>query len=434
MFGKYPPIEGGTASQTYLTTRLIAEAGHGVDVVTNAEQAEPSVRALMTDSDRVRLSEPPASPTGGWVKVHHTTALEDSSYVPWAKPFASQLFGLGSQLTETNDYDAVLGWYWEPYALVAAQVATAAGIPLIVRHAGSDVGRLARQPELRSAYRWLTKQADRILTGPGSAKLLERLGADPTILRMVERGRIPEYFASSNAMTDFEELAALGADRYRSMGLSPSTRRVLVDNLARSGDLLGAPTIGIYGKVAESKGSYDLLSALDQVGETRKITLLGAIGGPDGLHRSYLNQVARTDRIGQRAVLFPFIAPWRVPGFLDACSMVCVLERRFDVPLHRSRVPQEVMSRGRPLVLSGEIADKVPFRARLVPGQNYIRVDDPTDRHALADTLRSWLSDPAALHEVGSRGRSLIEELGEWRRPDGPTVAITTALAELVGG
>ena len=71
------------------------------------------------------------------------------------------------------------------------------------------------------------------------------------------------------------------------------------------------------------------------------------------------------------------------------------------------------------------------FRDRLVNGENYIRLDDPSDVKSLAETLRSWLSDSAALRELGAAGAALAADLADLNRPDGPTVAIEAALAEL---
>jgi glycosyltransferase involved in cell wall biosynthesis len=430
VFAKYPPIEGGTASQTFLTVDLLARAGHDIDVVTNASEAELSCRAVLTAEDEAHIAAAHVAATGS-VTVHNTTPVDETSYVPWAKPYASQLFGLGISLIERSRFDAVIGWYWEPYGLVAGQVADVSGLSLVLRHAGSDMGRLAKHPDLRPAYRWLLQHSTRVLTGPRSRDVLVHMGADPATLRDVTRGRLPDYFSKPAAALNVSELAEVAAERYTALALPKVVERTLLNNLQRSDELLAAPTIGVYGKVAETKGSYDLLAALELLAEETSVTLLGAIGGPDLLFRSFLQRVARTKGVQHRALLLPFIAPWRIPSFLDACSMVCLLERRFDVALHRSRLPEEVMRRGRPLVLSGEIADKLPFRRRLVDGENYIRVEDPTDVRSLARTLSSWLADPAALRALGANGAELATGVATRNPVDGPTIAIEQALAEL---
>lgn len=46
--GKYPPIQGGVSAQCYLMCRWLAERGHEVDVVTNADEVEECYR-LRTD-------------------------------------------------------------------------------------------------------------------------------------------------------------------------------------------------------------------------------------------------------------------------------------------------------------------------------------------------------------------------------------------------
>jgi glycosyltransferase involved in cell wall biosynthesis len=430
VFAKYPPIEGGTASQTYVTVGLLAKAGHDIDVVTNAAEAELACRAILSASDRACI-DVPADATPGSVTVHNTTPVSDHDYVPWAKPYASQLFGLGMTLLESNQYDAVIGWYWEPYGLVAGQVAQVGGLPLVLRHAGSDVRRLAKHPDLGPAYQWLLQHSDRVLTGPRNRDLLVRLGASPEALRDVDRGRLPDYFSAPPQPLDVSEIADVAAERFTRMQLPAAVRRALLSTLQRSAELLDAPTIGVYGKVAESKGSYDLLSALDLLAGETDVTLFGAVGGAAPLFRDYLASVTGHERLGPRALLLPFLAPWRIPSFLDACSLVCLLERRFDVALHRSRLPEEVMRRGRPLIMSAEVADKLAFRDRLADGENYVRVEDPADVKRLSQILGSLLADPAGLHELGAAGAALAADVATSERPDGPTAAIKAALREL---
>jgi glycosyltransferase involved in cell wall biosynthesis len=432
LFAKYPPIEGGTSSQTLVSVGLLAAAGHDVDIVTNAAEAEPGYRAILTAEDTARLTSWHGSAAGGSVTVHNTTPLGETSYIPWANPYASKLFGRGMELVGARRFDAVIGWYWEPYGLVAGQVAETAGLPLILRHAGSDVGRLARHPDLRPAYRWLLQRADHVLTGPRSHEALIGLGADPTRLRDVDRGRLPDYFSTPGAALDVSEVADAASERFTAMRLPDTIEHMLLENLRRGPDLLGRPVIGIYGKVARSKGSYDLVSALELLAaQGVDFTLLGAVGGHDQLLRPFLERVASSDLLRDRALLLPYLAPWRIPSLLDACLLVCLLERRFDVALHRTRLPEEVLRRGRPLVLSGEVAGRLSFRRHLADGTNYIRVEDPTDVEGLARTLGSCLSDPAALIEVGRRGAALAVGLPELNRPDGPAAALLQVLAEV---
>lgn len=441
VFGKYPPIEGGTSSQTLNTARLLAATGHEVDVVTNAREAETGVRAVMTASDEERLSaleeESAAAPDGarpGRIRVHHTSPVSRSAYMPWAEPYVSKLFGLGVDLARSREFDLVLGWYLEPYGMAAGMVAEAAGLPLVLRHAGSDIARLASHPDLHGAYRWLLGRADRILTGPRSARRLVELGAAPSSLRMSGTPVLPDYFDAPPEPMRVEELADAGAAALGSLGLSPGAAGALVANLTSLPRPLSAPVVGVTGKVAESKGSYDLVAALERLAtEGVDFTLLGAIGGQEELLTPFLETLVATEHLRHRSLILPFVAPWRVPGLFDACDVVCVLERRFDVPVRRTRVPEEVIRRGRPLVVSREIAASLRFSAMLEDRRNVLLVEDPSDVVSLASVLREALTDAGLRAEVARGARVLADELSVAGGGDGPTEAVLEAMSELAG-
>ena len=441
LFGKYPPIEGGTSSQTLNTVRLLAAAGHEVDVVTNAREAEASVRALMTPSDDERLralegagQEGPPDARPGRVRVHHTSPLPRTAYMPWAEPFVSKLFGLGVELARSNRFDLVLGWYLEPYGMAAGMVAEATGLPLVLRHAGSDINRLARHPDLQPGYRWLLGRADRILTGPRSARLLVDLGAKAATLRMTGTAMLPDYFDEPAAPIQLAEVAGQAAAALGQAGLSAEASEALVANLTSLSHRLPAPVVGVCGKVASSKGSYDLVAALERLAaDGVGFTLLGALGGQEELFAPFLEALVATRHLRSRAVILPLVAPWRMPGLFDACDLVCVLERRFDVPVHRTRLPEEVLRRGRTLLLSGEIAASLHFSAKLEDRNNYLRVEDPSDIGSLASVLNEALTDRGLRDQVARGARALSDELSASASSDGPPEAVALAISALAG-
>lgn len=449
LFGKYPPIQGGTSSQTLNTVRALAAAGHEVDVVTNAREAEPSVRCVLTPADEQRLVElqrSSAEPAGGRITVHDTTPLGTTEYMPWAEPYVTKLAGIGLHLASHTGYDLIVGWYFEPYGVAAGIVAETTGRPLVLRHAGSDLGRLTRHPDLARAYRWLLGRADRILTGPRNQPLLTSLGAAAGSCRAVGRGSMPDYFDDPPGPIDLTDLASAAAVAFDGMDLADPVVELLGRRLAdASNGPLSGPVIGVCGKVAVSKGSYDLVAALERVaagapgatsggGSLQDFTLLGAVGGHEELLAPFLEAVAASPAVSERAVMLGLVAPWRIPSFVDACDLVCVLERRFDVALHRPRLPEEVLCRGGVLVISGEVAGKMGFADRLVDRENCLIVDDPADIEDLARVLGDALADADLRQRVSAGARGLAAELGERHRVDGPAAAIEAAMSELGGG
>ena len=86
---------------------------------------------------------------------------------------------------------------------------------------------------------------------------------------------------------------------FEAMRLPEPVTRMLVENLQRRA--LPEPVIGVYVKVAHSKGSYDLISALEMLAEEgTAFTLLGAVGGQRRLLLPFLEAVAATRHLRQQ--------------------------------------------------------------------------------------------------------------------------------------
>lgn len=418
--GKFPPIAGGVSHQTYLTAHELARRGHAVSVVTNAGEVETEFRALMLPGDAERIE---AEYGTGAVRRLETETVATGAYVPWAQPFASKLFGRALAIVEDDGCDLLVGWYLEPYGLAAAQVSAVTGLPLVLRHAGSDIGRLARQPDLRRAYTWALRHADRVLTTPTSIPLLRELGADPDRLVSLRGTRAPEYYRDEDCALDVAEVREHAGDWWAAAGLP--------NGAAPSGaGSPGGPTIGLYGKLGESKGSFDLLEALDELArEERDFEFLALVGGHRRTLAAFVDRIRRSSDLGARTTLLPFLAPWRVPAFLRRCDLTCFLERGFDIATHGPRIPQEVMLAGSCLVCSREVVEKQYFAGSLVDRRSVLVVDDPRDHGALAGALAWALEHPGEVEAIAARGRSLLGGLdGALPAGDGHADAIEDSL------
>jgi glycosyltransferase involved in cell wall biosynthesis len=431
--GKYPPIEGGTCTQTFATIRGLLERGHDVDVLTNADEAEVSCRQMFLPEDFAILERLTSPVDGGNITVHQTEQVRDSSYIPWAQPYLSKMFGIGMNLLRSTRFDLVVGWYMEPYGVAAAQIAHVAGARLLLTHAGSDIGRLGKHHDLRLAYRWSFRQADYVLTSEALSDTLVDLGARPESLVTRHRGGgagVPDYFSKPPAPLDFETFAPLAIERFEAMEPPESTMQMLRDNLERRPIIDQRPVIGVYGKVGETKGSYDLLAALENLASRAvPFTLVALVGGQPGALYPYIETLESTEHLRNRTVLLPFVAPWRVPEFIDACDLVCFLERRFPISAHSPMLAREVLKRGRALMLSAEVAQKSWFHERLVDGENYILVSDPSEVEHLTERLERNLSDLSALRQIGENGGKLAEDLFGSDQSDAAAATIDALLS-----
>ncbi|MGH8991926.1 MAG: hypothetical protein ACRDZ7_10440 [Acidimicrobiia bacterium] len=381
---KYPPIQGGTASRCYFHYRLLAEAGHRVTVVTNAADVEPEYRCRLIAGDAERLGG--SFPSGGEVRVLFADAAAVSGqFVPAGDATVTRLASLALQAREQFEPEVIFTSYLEPYGTAAALVAGWTGLPYVVEHAGSDRTRLLANPELGPALARVLRGAAVCFSGDRS---LVGFGVAPDRIM----GVLPSYLPADLFTPVGEDLSHLdlcslgGGDR-------PAPPE--------------APVVGVYGKVGRTKGSFDLLAALDQLSRDGLGFQLAAMVGGRGLP-AFERELA-VYGLDPATTLLPFLCPWRVPAFLRSCAIVCFLERDFPVRIHGPKVAREVLATGRCLVLSEEIRRKQRRPERFVDGHNVVIVQDPRDTLELTGALRRVVSDPRWTVSVGQSGHDLFE-------------------------
>lgn len=393
---KYPPIQGGVSTQSYWMCRLLAARGHQVHVVTNAAEVEPEYRTWFLDGDEARLETEFSN--GGFVRVRSTDHWEDGrfGYIPAANPFSTKLASMAAEVVREQDCDLLVAWYLEPYGLAANLASSWTGRPFVVRHAGSDRHALMSHPELSTAYKEVLRSAAGVLTAgadfSGFGIPAERTLEVPGAYR-------PDEFSPATPAMDVNAVVRRLAEKDCPYVIN--TARLRAD----------VPTIGIYGKTGPTKGTFDLISALGELRRRGISFQFLAMGG--GHHRTRLVDAVNEAGLGDVTWTLPFLAPWRVPGFIRACTAVCFLEHGFTVKRHTPGVATEVLSCGVPLVVSAEIAAKQPYHERLADTVNHFLVPEPSDRARLADTLAQVLEDPSATLGRGLAGAALLD-----RAPD----------------
>ncbi len=389
LIGKYPPIEGGVSANTYWIAHALAERGHEVHVVTNAGEVEDTYRMQIGPEDAEHYAH--VSPSGGRVEVHQPEPFgrRSAHHIPRSTPFVSRLAGLATDVIRRHGCEMIFAYYYEPYGMAGALAAQWTEVPLVLRHAGSDLDRLGLIPDLARSYKEILRRADGVMTRPPLYGRFIGMGVDPQRLLPTPAYSVPtDVFAPEASPLDWQKIG-------RPMG----PPEAMADD---------APVIGIYGKIGETKGTYDLIAALGALRQQgRDFTLLALIG--DVQARILAPEIEAAGLSGRTWAL-PFLPHWRVPSFLTACTAVAFLERDFPVVIHGPVVPREILAAGRCLILSGEISEKNAARLDLRHGENVILVPDPKDRVDLAEKLESVLADPARAEEIGRAGRALSLE------------------------
>lgn len=405
ILGKYPPIEGGVSAYTFWLARALANQGHTVRVATNANEVEPTFAQLHYGGDAGRLENDGVS---GSLRVYQTSSLAPSSFIPFAQPYVTKLFGLSLSIVEQDHCDVIFGWYFEPYGFTAALVGQATGAPFVIRHAGSDIARLAQHPELKAAYGWaLENAAGLIVTNEREFEnrfgLVDRPRIRPTF------PRLPDVFSSADAALDVRELLEAADSWFSAAGL-PSQVLQAVQRMNAKAFTGKVFTIGTYGKVGVTKGSFDLIQALSKIAEAgEEFAFLTLSCGRAETIAAYYEVIATSPALAERSWILPPVAPWRVPSFLRCCNAVCFLERNFPITFHGPQIPREVLSSGACLVCSGEVARKPFYGGHLVDDRNTVIIDDPKDHNSLAVRLRALITDADRAWSIGHQGQRLVE-------------------------
>lgn len=389
---KYPPIEGGVSTVTYWLARGLASQGHDVHVITNACEVEPMYRLQIDDDDAMDYAPRFSGSGGGGVYVY-TPARYDRgmAHIPDANPLVTKLAAVATEVIREHSCEVIFAYYFEPYAVAAYLASMWTGKPLIVKHAGSDVDRLLRVPDLATSYKEILRSADAVVAGPRVLLQLQEMGLSESQLEKDIPYVVPadRFCPDAPALPLSALMLSCGAGRVAgTCTFDPSL-----------------PTIGVYGKIGSSKGTYDLIAAAARVKAEHPINLIFMIGDAQA---EVVAPAVRRAGIEDRVSYLPLLPNWKVPGFVRACTAVCFLERDFPIAIHGPIVPREVLSCGTCLILSAEIVSNQSYRHELRHGHNVLIVKDPKDHAELASVLRTVALDPRGARSVGAEGAKVV--------------------------
>jgi glycosyltransferase involved in cell wall biosynthesis len=396
--GKYPPIEGGVSATTYWLARGLASRGHEIHVVTNADEVEDRYRMQLDCDDAGMLQ--PRFDNGGSVRAHHVESFDPiaMAHIPVANPYFTRLASLATDVIRRYECEVIFAHYLEPYGMAGWFAAQRCRRPLLIRHAGSDIDRLARVPDLGLAYKEILRDADAVLTRPRLVRRFVGMGVLPS--RIVEA---PPYLHDSRFFSPHGAALDLKA-----VAICDGAGRPL-----NSQDT-AIPTFGVYGKVGAAKGTFDLITALGRLAADGRSFRLAAMVG------SEFGAIMRTSlvrsHIAERTLILPYLPNWRVPAFIRACTAVCFLERDFPVAIHGPMIAREVLTCGTCLIVSKEVADRQVNREQLASGVHLLVVTDPRDTDELTDVLRTVVDDPAWARRIGTSGAEAIGKPGAYER------------------
>ncbi|MBU4372629.1 MAG: glycosyltransferase [Proteobacteria bacterium] len=127
---KYPPLEGGIAAKTYWLCRALAERGHTVHVVTDGENID-AYYCSHTFQDQASVKN---------LHIHRP-----QEKIPWHIPNdphrALALLNAALEVFDRHGADVIDTGYLIPYGLVGCLAGQMTGLPLLLRHGGSDLNK-----------------------------------------------------------------------------------------------------------------------------------------------------------------------------------------------------------------------------------------------------------------------------------------------------
>ncbi len=372
-------------------------------MVTNAAEAELDARIFMAAAD---LDRRQADYGDGSVHIHETEPWDRSqSYIPRGNPVVSKLASIGLTLAKNQSFDVVFSFYLEPYAVAGHMVSQALNLPHVVRTAGSDAGRLWKQPQLKPLYDLVFRAAAFVWTGRSTVQQLAAAGMEKDRLRGGAAFAIPEEIFSPEGPA--LDVAALTQEISDDAEFAPTQMGTFKP---------GIRYFGIYGKPRENKGLHDLLQALGRLSGSPTDFGLLIMGQMAARERPGFDALVNELGIAGQIVQIPFLPHWRVPEFIRRCVAVCCLERDFPIKIHRPVIAREVMLCGGCLVGSAEIIRKLPSPERLIDGYNCVAIEDVHNHDDLAARLGAILDEPERGAEIGKRARDYaLDQQRDWR-------------------
>jgi glycosyltransferase involved in cell wall biosynthesis len=396
ILGKYPPIEGGVCMQNYWAAHGLAQRGHEVHVVTNAKEVGPLHRMHMRAEDWQRCEQDYGT---GFVRVHWTDEAGGAHFhIPEGNPFVSKLAGIAASLHNQHPFDVILSFYLEPYAVAGHLTAEMAKRPHIVRMAGSDAGRLWREPQLETLYDHVLRSASFVITGRAVVGRASQRGIASERIAHLPGYPAPEaLFVADGAALDIASLR-----REISADPDPAFRDLLWGEFA--GD---RPYFGVCGKLGLEKGTFSLLAAMQRVKQAGLDVGLVVLGHGQTRtiehdFRAHAEALGLADRILQ----LPFLPHWRVAEFMRGCLAVCCLEQDFPIVFHTPIIALETLLAGRCLVASTELVRKIPGYERLPHGYGCVALENVNDVDVLSRALIAIARDPEPAAFLGARGRT----------------------------
>ena len=304
LIGKYPPMQGGISSKTYWLFRELKKRGFDFRIIT-VETTDYSINGC--DSNR------------------SITTVIKTKKTPWHIPeselLGDRIFYKALKTAEAFKPDLIETNYLWPFCMPAVLVANILEIPLLMRHAGSDIQKFRHDTEFLDIMKTYFDKATLIATNHTVKTLIEKL-CDNTGKVCCLRRYIPD------------------PEIFRP---EPTEKKI---------DILFAGKINYFWNL---KGINLLLDLV----RSRKLKSLFVIGGK--YKNKIVELIAQTETENYIAVR-DFAPPEMMPSIYNSCKFVWCWEEKGSVE-DFSNIIWEALFCSTPCIVNSATADRVSNEA-----------------------------------------------------------------------
>jgi len=379
MISKYPPIEGGVSSRNYWLAKALGDRGIEVSVITNALACEEEWRAGLDMGDVASL------------KMHQPKnvffySLKDEPpfHIPYSQGYLSRLVNLGLKVIGERGADVIYSHYLEPYAAAGFILKKITGLPLVIRHAGSDIYRIYKDKDYRYFMSEVIRGADALLY----SSVFDEMSS---LLKLDRKKLIRPPYGILDHSVFSPEGEKFNFDKY---GVKTPH---------------GIPIVAYLGKSTANKGIEEAINALSGLKQDFRFVFVSGGGGSEHFMSRAKNKLAG------KFIHLPFIPPWEVPALMRFSAAVLNLENKFPIPIHGPIQPYEAIATGVPLILSGEMFGKI---APLFPGtaSKFTVVENPQETDKLLTAFQKLFSDSKQSREDAKKIREEFLTRNHWEK------------------
>lgn len=393
MISKYPPIEGGVSARVYWLAKTLGERGHDIHIITNAQEVENEYKEKIDNNEQEYIPKN--------VHLHSIGPNTNPWHIPFSKAYAERIANLAIDVIKKYDIQLIDSHYTLPYGVAAFIAKNITGRPQILRHAGSDIGKLFASSSYNTLFRAIFQRVDRIITIPPLEKMFLSSG-------------IPE------SKIAFDEKVSVDTKAFNPE-VSPFP---LAEYIKR--EIPKYPIITYIGKINyywKSKGLYELIEAVEGIKDD---FLLLFVANGRGLGE--FQNLVREKNLEKRSIFIGFVPPWKIPSIIKLSTCVVVPEREFPIQHHTPILPREVMAVGKCLILSKELYDTGCY-GNLSDRENVLLID-PKNIEQFRTVIKDIIRRPDTASRIGQNAYKASREIENFREYIDHTVDLYTSLAE----